>query len=222
MDFWQYSYAVDKGLTFFSNHFYKTGNSCMQGWTRAVKLFDDSILACGYDDSCLRAVKSKYWLSQLSSLYDFTSTVTGGFASTVQYSPKSTMLGNLTMLEVVCAGKLFPQFTDPAASDDQLIRALQSFTTFSLKSTYNISSDTDPAVPKFLQTTKIVDTTTFQTNWFLFWSQGCSEFGVITQSRQPLIIPSALLESWSVYSQFMDPENYAWWCRETVRNYIKN
>ncbi|KAJ3075210.1 Thymus-specific serine protease [Podochytrium sp. JEL0797] len=207
-DFWRYSYAVDQGMNFEADLLYKTGNACMNGWTRAVHLFDSFISANQNNPAALQAFKSKFWLSQVNNVGDFASIVTSMMGGTVQYDPSNTMVGSDTLLSLICGGKKFPAFVNPHATDADLLTALQGLTILQLQAA-GIQGDADPS----LATYNTLPTTDFSLTGPMVGSlwgyQACNEFGY-SQVAQPL--NNGLIESWSVYSQNNNISYAEWSC----------
>ncbi|KAJ3230072.1 hypothetical protein HDU81_004799 [Chytriomyces hyalinus] len=216
-DFWRYSFAVDEGMTHFAG-----SSACMQGWTRAVRAFDEHIASLRNDPARLAEFKSRFWLSQVESLGDIGMVVTQGFSSTVQYAPQYNYLINpndtsgdpgLTFLDALCDGRYFPAFTDRLATADQLLESLQKLTIQYLALQAGIQSDKDPNAA-MLATTSI-DDRSFDNSWFLWYYQSCNEFGysLTAQSVDPQ--KNQLVENWSVYSQALTLEYQKSWCVQT-------
>ncbi|KAJ3018950.1 UNVERIFIED_CONTAM: hypothetical protein HDU68_010909 [Siphonaria sp. JEL0065] len=209
MDFWKYSYAVDEGIKFWADVKYKTGQACVNGWTRAVKLFDNGLTEAAKDPAALKAFKSKFWLSQVNALSDVGSNVASDFGSTVQYYPENDKVGGKTRLEVVCGKDTV--FTNPKATDAELLKALQDFTILKLTS-YGITGDEDPNVGLWFNTVASTDYSFEAVGPWLWYYQSCNEMGY-AQVAQPLT-KQGLIESWSVYSQFNTVASYEKWCRD--------
>ncbi|KAI9346999.1 serine carboxypeptidase S28-domain-containing protein [Obelidium mucronatum] len=209
-NFWRYSYTVEKGMNYFSG-----SDRCMQGWTRAVKAMDQTIMKLKSNATALQSFKSKFWLSRVKNLGDFGSIVTTLFPLTVQYSsfanmfiPSTLGLKGVTFLEAVCGGVYFPAFTNPNATNVELLVTLQNYTIAYL-SMNGVTGDSDPLVDSW-NTFEIADRN-IQNNWYLWLHQVCNEFayGMIAQS---VTEPGQLISSWSVYSQFVTLEYYEWTC----------
>ncbi|ORY37023.1 hypothetical protein BCR33DRAFT_769950 [Rhizoclosmatium globosum] len=197
-DFWQYSYAVDQGMTFESNMRFGNGNACMTGWTRAVKLFDDAITANLNNPAGLKAFKSKFWLSQVENVGDVASFVTSFMGGGVQYFETASTIGDKTTLETVCGGKLYPAFTKPKATDAELLTALQDLTIYRMK-LYGVKGDSDPIVGPWFSTTPITDWSltgpTFQSLWPY---QSCNQFGYFQVGQHG---KGSLIEGWPYCSE---------------------
>ncbi|KAJ3105179.1 hypothetical protein HK100_003934 [Physocladia obscura] len=211
LDFWRYSYDVDAGMTFQSNLYFENGDSCMQGWTRAVKAFDTKIASVINDSAAFTDFRSKFWFASVPNVGDFASGVTGDFAGGVQYYPQDATAGNYTVLEVVCGGEFFPAFTDPTASDELLLETLQNYTVYYLE-TNGILGPDDPVIAEYFNTVPNTDWSIANAASYLWSYQACTQFGY-GQVAQPL--SNGLIESWSVYSQYNDVSYYEYFC-ETV------
>ncbi|KAI8613080.1 serine carboxypeptidase S28-domain-containing protein [Chytriomyces sp. MP71] len=194
--------------------------ACMSGWTRAVRLFDKAIQSVSTDSSRLRNFLSGFWLSALAdtNLGDVGMLVTTNFAATVQYGPSSNYLiqpnqtagiNGITYLDALCDGHFQPAITNPHASDQELLHALQNFTVTYLEQ-QGASGDEDPGI-QWLATTAI-KRRDFSNPWFLWYFQACNEFGY-GMTAQSLTAPNQLIEGWSVWSQLESLEYYEWYCR---------
>ncbi|ORY39034.1 NAD(P)-binding protein [Rhizoclosmatium globosum] len=93
-----------------------------------VKAFDEYIKANFKNPAALKSFKSKFWLSQLENTGDFAKYVTSTMGGTVQYFADLRHIGNKTTLETICDGQVNPAFTNPKATDAELLATLQSFT----------------------------------------------------------------------------------------------
>ncbi|KAJ3065649.1 Thymus-specific serine protease, partial [Rhizoclosmatium hyalinum] len=202
-DFWRFSYALDQGMTFQANNQFHNGNTCMKGWTRAVKAFDEYITANLKNPAALKSFKSKFWLSQLENTGDFATYVTSTMGGTVQYFADLRHIGNKTTLETICDGQVNPAFTNPKANDAELLATLQSFTIQRSKQA-RIKGDNDPTILAYYATTggPVADN--------LWAYQSCNQYGYF-QTGQPL--KSGLIESYSVYSQYNNVEYNEWICK---------
>ncbi|KAI9325230.1 peptidase S28 [Obelidium mucronatum] len=207
LDFWRYSYAVDEGLKFWADITFKNGQACVNGWTRAMKVFDTTLTSILKNPTALKEFKKKFWLSQLVDINDFTSYVGQEFGGTVQYYPQSEKVGSVTKLEYVCNPN--STFVNPKASDADLLAALQAFSIAKLTAT-GITGDDDPTLKDY-NSVPITDYS-YSNNALIWFHQACNEFGY-AQTAQPL--KGGLIEGWSAYSQFINVNQYEWWCQKT-------
>ncbi|KAJ3075206.1 hypothetical protein HDU98_008932 [Podochytrium sp. JEL0797] len=210
-DFWRYSYAVDQGMTFESNTIFGNGNSCMNGWTRTVHLFDSFITANQNNPAALQAFKSKFWLSQMTNIKEFAASVTIIMGGTVQYFPSNTYIGKNTLLYTICSGKIFPAFVNPNATDSELMQSLQDLTVLQMKN-WGVQGDSDPQIASW-NLSPITDYSftgpMIGDPGNLWYYQTCNQMG-FSQVAQPL--KGGLIESWSVYSQYADVDYIKYYC----------
>ncbi|KAJ3209140.1 hypothetical protein HDU82_001328 [Entophlyctis luteolus] len=213
-NFWRYSYAVDEGASFISNLYYGNGNSCMEGFTRAVQLLDTAVreLAAAGNATALSAFKDQFWMAGVPDNRDFTTAVTTNMAETVQYYPTASKLaGGQTYIDAVCGGKTIPAFTSGNATDAELLNALAEQWILQLQ-VDGFTGPDDPNIAAYFSTAAITDFSidggiAYQYLWA--W-QYCNQFGY-GQVAQPL--NGGLIESWSVYSQLNTVDYEQWQCQ---------
>ncbi|KAJ3007963.1 UNVERIFIED_CONTAM: hypothetical protein HDU68_003277, partial [Siphonaria sp. JEL0065] len=181
LDFWRYSYAVDQGIKFFADVRQNNGVKCADGWTRAVHAFDSAIAKVEKDPAALKAFKAKFWLSQVVDISDFASAVTTFMAAAIQYGPNNGKVNGKPWVDAVCNGTGFPAFTNPKASNEELLQALQDLWLLKIKTSYGIRSDKDPLVAEYFNTVPITDWSIEGYNGHLWWYQVNIVFVLVTE-----------------------------------------
>ncbi|KAJ3301438.1 Thymus-specific serine protease, partial [Blyttiomyces sp. JEL0837] len=146
-DFWRYSYAVDAGM---SKEPPSGSPTCAQGFTRAVKVFDDNLDAIvqSNNKTALIEFQSTFWLGVINDIGQFASFVTTVLASTIQYGSiydyyQGSYPNGVRMIDAVCSGTYFPAFVDSGATDDDLLDALRGLTIGRLQH-YGFTGSNDP------------------------------------------------------------------------------
>ncbi|KAJ3303410.1 hypothetical protein HDU76_005352 [Blyttiomyces sp. JEL0837] len=214
VDFWEYSYAVDSGVSQTLH-----SNVCASGFTRAIGILDhkiDTIIAYQKTrPNDAQKLKDSFWFGQVRNWGDFTGYVSTVFAGSVQYGDQYSKFDNNgnTWIQAVCDGVMFPAFTNPNATDDELFTALQNMTIQSLIGLYGITGNDDPNMDSF-NSDSFGNDTSINATYKLWTTQYCNEFGYL----QDAVPRGKRLESHSMYSKYVNVDYQVWACTKYLND----
>ncbi|KAJ3303678.1 hypothetical protein HDU76_005318 [Blyttiomyces sp. JEL0837] len=197
LDFWEYSYAVDSGLSKITN-----STACAKGFTRAIGILDNKI------DTVIAYQKTRPHDAQ--KLKD-----SFVFDDSVQHRPDDSYFDNngTTWVQAICGGEMFPAFTNPNATDSELFESLQNMTIQSLINLQGITGNDDPNM-SFFNSDGFGNDTSYNARYKLWISQYCNEFGYF----QVAVPHGKRLESHSFCSKYVNVDYELWSCRANLND----
>ncbi|KAJ3281510.1 Thymus-specific serine protease, partial [Blyttiomyces sp. JEL0837] len=188
--------------------------TCATGFTRAIGILDhkiDTVIAYQHArPNDAQKLKDSFWFGQVHNWGDFTGYVSTVFSFSVQYGDQNSFFDNngTTWIQALCDGVMFPAFTNPNATDDELFTALQNMTIQSLIGLYGITGNDDPQMETF-NSDGLGNDTSVNAHYKLWPTQYCNEFGYLVTA----VPHGERLESHSMVSKYVNVDNQVWACR---------